>query len=201
MSDDELFDDGLPYGGISHQRVVLGAPAAAATVGERQDPSAHATVLTRPGRLGGAIVISEAELRAADEADELAESYRRRSFSEKAHRRAPKGTPTGGQFVKKGDDGDLVKAIQRIVGVEDDGQYGPKTEAAIRDLQRKHGLKVDGIVGRQTAQQLIYTAADLDDAPDGARPASKVKPGKLTADERRLIGVHGRNPRNRSSRT
>ncbi|SDZ51294.1 Putative peptidoglycan binding domain-containing protein [Evansella caseinilytica] len=46
--------------------------------------------------------------------------------------------------------GNDVKAIQRVVGVKDDGKYGPVTAAAVKDYQRKYGLTVDGAVGPQT---------------------------------------------------
>lgn len=40
-----------------------------------------------------------------------------------------------------------------------DGRVGPRTIAAIRDFQRKNGLKVDGVVGRQTWSKLKASAA------------------------------------------
>ena len=49
-----------------------------------------------------------------------------------------------------GSRGDMVKAIQRIVGVSDDGVFGTGTEKAVRNWQKLHGLKVDGLVGRGT---------------------------------------------------
>jgi peptidoglycan hydrolase-like protein with peptidoglycan-binding domain len=45
---------------------------------------------------------------------------------------------------------DLVKQVQAKVGVNADGTFGPKTEAAVRAFQRDHGLVPDGIVGPKT---------------------------------------------------
>ncbi|MCW3107650.1 MAG: N-acetyl-anhydromuramyl-L-alanine amidase AmpD [Segetibacter sp.] len=44
----------------------------------------------------------------------------------------------------------LVKQMQTKLGVEADGSFGPKTEAAMRAFQRRHGLVPDGIVGPKT---------------------------------------------------
>ena len=47
-----------------------------------------------------------------------------------------------------------VRAIQRKLGLRDDGIYGPRTRAAVRRFQRRHGLAVDGIAGPQTLRAL-----------------------------------------------
>lgn len=61
----------------------------------------------------------------------------------------PGGQP-GRPTVRRGDSGDHVKAVQAKVGVNPDGKFGPRTEAAVRKFQRDHGLVPDGIVGPKT---------------------------------------------------
>ena len=51
-------------------------------------------------------------------------------------------------LIKRGSKGKAVKIWQIIVGVNDDGDFGPATEAATRKFQKAHGLDVDGIVGK-----------------------------------------------------
>jgi peptidoglycan hydrolase-like protein with peptidoglycan-binding domain len=43
-----------------------------------------------------------------------------------------------------------VARLQRALGVEVDGTYGPKTEKAVRRIQATHHLHVDGVVGTAT---------------------------------------------------
>lgn len=52
--------------------------------------------------------------------------------------------------LRRGAQGDLVKIIQKAVGVKQDGDFGAITEAAVRRLQRQEGLVPDGIVGPKT---------------------------------------------------
>ncbi|WP_088104932.1 peptidoglycan recognition protein family protein [Halalkalibacter urbisdiaboli] len=51
--------------------------------------------------------------------------------------------------------GDDVKQVQRALNVEVDGLYGPITERAVRNFQRREGITADGIVGRQTWARLF----------------------------------------------
>jgi peptidoglycan hydrolase-like protein with peptidoglycan-binding domain len=39
--------------------------------------------------------------------------------------------------------------------------YGPKTEEAVKGLQRDYGLEVDGIIGPETGERLIEGREDL----------------------------------------
>jgi len=52
--------------------------------------------------------------------------------------------------LRRGAKGDLVKIVQAKVGVGADGDFGPRTEAAVRAFQSKRGLVPDGIVGPAT---------------------------------------------------
>lgn len=52
--------------------------------------------------------------------------------------------------IQQGASGTSVVVIQRIVGADADGLFGPRTKAAVQAWQRAHGLVADGIVGRLT---------------------------------------------------
>lgn len=60
------------------------------------------------------------------------------------------GRPT----LRRGATGELVRQVQAKVGVGVDGNFGPKTEAAVRNFQGANGLVPDGIIGPQTWQAL-----------------------------------------------
>jgi len=61
-----------------------------------------------------------------------------------------RGVPAGMPTLRRKASGDLVKQVQAKVGVSADGDFGAKTEAAVRTFQREHGLTPDGIVGPAT---------------------------------------------------
>jgi peptidoglycan hydrolase-like protein with peptidoglycan-binding domain len=52
--------------------------------------------------------------------------------------------------LRRGARGELVREVQKAVGVQADGMFGPGTEAAVRQFQRENGLVPDGIVGPRT---------------------------------------------------
>jgi peptidoglycan hydrolase-like protein with peptidoglycan-binding domain len=56
--------------------------------------------------------------------------------------------------IKTGSDSDVVKPLQRLLGVEDDGVFGPKTKEALEKFQRENGLKDDGIADEETVKVL-----------------------------------------------
>lgn len=65
--------------------------------------------------------------------------------------RAMAATPVQGA----GSSGAKVQAVQKALGIQADGQYGSKTEAAVTDFQIRQGLKqIDGVVGKETATAL-----------------------------------------------
>ena len=65
-------------------------------------------------------------------------------------------------IIKKGDKGLKVMAVQQVLGINADGIFGPATEAAVKEFQRKNGLVADGIVGDKTlaAMNLISEKND-----------------------------------------
>lgn len=57
---------------------------------------------------------------------------------------------------------DAIKQLQTLLGFapdQIDGQFGSKTEVAVRQFQRLRGLKADGIVGQNTWSALMGTLA------------------------------------------
>jgi peptidoglycan hydrolase-like protein with peptidoglycan-binding domain len=52
--------------------------------------------------------------------------------------------------LRRGDKGDTVKILQRLLGVTADGDFGPKTQEAVKAFQQKQGLVADGICGAYT---------------------------------------------------
>lgn len=61
-----------------------------------------------------------------------------------------------GKPLQRGSTGVNVKRVQeRLGGLEVDGKYGPRTEAAVIAYQTAHQLKPDGIVGPVTWRHLF----------------------------------------------
>lgn len=62
--------------------------------------------------------------------------------------------------LKKGNKGSNVKTLQENLniainaGLEVDGSYGPKVEAAVKEFQKKYGLVVDGIYGKNSYNKM-----------------------------------------------
>src|SRR5215471_6714030 len=63
---------------------------------------------------------------------------------------AQPGGSAGRPTLRRPATGELVKQVQAKLGVDADGNFGPKTEAAVRAFQRDNGLVPDGIVGPKT---------------------------------------------------
>lgn len=51
--------------------------------------------------------------------------------------------------------GKYVKLIQKKLGIKVDGVFGTQTEKAVKRYQKKKGLKPDGIVGQQTWKSIL----------------------------------------------
>ena len=73
-------------------------------------------------------------------------------------------------LLRKGDNNENVKLLQKKLGVDPVGNFGPATEAAVKAFQAKNGLVADGIVGDGTWNKLMGTIAPTT-APVAAAPA------------------------------
>ena len=87
-------------------------------------------------------------------------------------------------LLKKGDNNENVKLLQKKLGVDPVGNFGPATEAAVKVWQAKNGLVADGIVGDATWNKIMGTPTP---APVAAAPAGPLgnptSPGSLKLDK------------------
>jgi len=58
-------------------------------------------------------------------------------------------------LLKKGDNNEDVKKLQIKLGIDPIGNFGPKTEEAVKAWQAKNGLTADGIVGPATWDKIM----------------------------------------------
>jgi len=58
-------------------------------------------------------------------------------------------------LLKRGDNNENVKQLQIKLGLEPIGNFGPKTEEAVKAWQAKNGLTADGIVGNTTWNKIM----------------------------------------------
>lgn len=64
--------------------------------------------------------------------------------------------------LKIGKLGRLVKMLQELLGIKQDGQFGPKTKEAVLEFQRDNKIAPDGIVGPITWSKLDFNPAELE---------------------------------------
>ena len=63
--------------------------------------------------------------------------------------------------IKIGCKGNAVIELQKLLGINADGDFGHKTEAAVIAFQKSKGLSADGIVGAKTWAALGVTNSDI----------------------------------------
>lgn len=90
----------------------------------------------------------------------------------------------GSRLLKNGTSGADVKALQELLNqlgaaLEVDGQFGSKTEAAVRAFQKKAGIKQDGKYGDQTHGALMAAVAEDDAGQTTIRVLIKSSGGKV----------------------
>jgi putative chitinase len=83
-------------------------------------------------------------------------------------------------LLKKGDNNENVKLMQEKLGISPAvTNFGPKTEAAVKEFQAKHGLVADGIVGPGTWAKIMG-----EDTPVPPPPVQTIAPvGGLKLDK------------------
>ena len=83
-------------------------------------------------------------------------------------------------LLKKGDNNENVKLMQQKLGIEPAvTNFGPKTEAAVKEWQAKNGLVADGIVGPSTWAKIMGETTTSVPAPVAAAPIAPVGGLKL----------------------
>ena len=99
-----------------------------------------------------------------------------------------------GQLVKRGAEGSQVSEAQALLvahgaNIAVDGDFGPRTRAAVVDFQRSRGISADGVIGPDTLRELRTPTGGVDrrSGPEAgltARPEDRV-PGMTGADFQR----------------
>ena len=86
-----------------------------------------------------------------------------------ANAQAQSGTSASAakSYLGRGDRSDRVKQLQEQLNrfgysLEEDGIFGSKTEAAVKDYQSKHNLEVDGVAGIKTMASLTQEIETLE---------------------------------------
>ena len=90
----------------------------------------------------------------------------------------------GTRTLKKGSKGTDVKALQEFLmqlgyalpKYGADGEFGTETEAALKKLQAKAGIKQDGVYGSETHQALLDAIADNDAGKEPEQPEDPAQP-------------------------
>ena len=67
-------------------------------------------------------------------------------------------------LLKLGSKGEQVKILQEFLGLNADGNFGPKTEKAVKDWQKKNKLVDDGIVGSATWNAMGIASTDISES-------------------------------------
>ncbi|MCB9638266.1 MAG: peptidoglycan-binding protein [Myxococcales bacterium] len=106
----------------------------------------------------------------------------------------------GGNNIRRGAEGPAVRELQEALnrngaGLQADGDFGPRTQAAVRDFQRQNGLQADGIVGPRTLEALQRSNGAAPTQPNApADPAAPTNPTAPTgpADATGFVTGDGR---------
>lgn len=94
--------------------------------------------------------------------------------------------------LRRGSKGDAVKALQNLLNIRTDGDFGPATERAVRALQVGRGLVSDGVVGPATwrALRAAKVVGVMSTAPSSHTQIFEY----IAEDEGRELNVHPDEP-------
>ena len=98
-------------------------------------------------------------------------------------------------MVAYGSQGSAVKQLQselnrRGYSLDEDGIFGKKTRAAVRDYQKKNGLRmVDGIAGDETWGSLLASPTAEEQAALDAAAAEAARPRAEVTESTPLAGA------------
>jgi len=83
-------------------------------------------------------------------------------------------------LLKKGDNNENVRLMQEKLGISPAvTNFGPKTEAAVKEFQAKHGLTADGVVGPKTWEMIMGQSAPVPAPVVSIAPVGGLKLDKL----------------------
>jgi peptidoglycan hydrolase-like protein with peptidoglycan-binding domain len=86
-------------------------------------------------------------------------------------------------ILKKGLAGEPVRRLQAKLGVTADGQFGPATETALKEWQKKNNLAADGIAGPDTFMSMgLYELVLLKEGTRGSTVKALQEKLGVTAD-------------------
>jgi murein DD-endopeptidase MepM/ murein hydrolase activator NlpD len=88
----------------------------------------------------------------------------------------------GSRQLRVGSHGSDVLELQRAMrrlgyGLAADGDYGPKTARSVRRYERRHHMKVDGVVGSREAHQILRESSTGGTPPGDGEPPPGPAPG------------------------
>lgn len=91
-------------------------------------------------------------------------------------------------ILKRGDRGDAVKAIQEKLEIKMDGIFGSQTETAVKNFQHSKGIQADGIVGPVTIAMLginleEFLTTDIQDSTHTTAEGLLIHKSYLDKDE------------------